>query len=84
MQKLKNREMSQLTTCRECGGVVSLEEGQHGVYLQCGQCGFLCDLVETSVSLIELHQSYLTDSVEENTALLTLRLYHALISLEGD
>ncbi len=42
------------------------------------------DLVETSVASIELHKRYLTDSVEENTALLASRLYRELISLGGD
>lgn len=80
---MENRETFQLTTCRECHGSVSLEGDRHGVYLQCGQCGFLCDLIEASVAVIESHEIYATDSVGENTALLALRLCRELISVEG-
>ena len=84
MQKMENRKIFQLTTCRECHGAVSLEGDPHGVYVQSGQCGFLCDLVEASVAVIKPQKSHLTDSVEENPASLPLRLCRELIGLEGD
>ena len=73
--------MFQLTVCRQCRGGVYLTGSELGVYLECGRCGFLCDLVEESPALRELHSDYLSDTVEQNPALLTLSQYHEVIGL---
>lgn len=74
--------MFQLTVCQQCRGAVYLTGSELGAYLECGRCGFLCDLVEESPALRELHSDYLSDTVEQSPALLTLLTlcqYHDVI-----
>ena len=79
--------MFQLTVCRQCRGAVYLAGSELGAYLECGRCGFLCDLVEESPALRELHSDYLSDTVEQSPALLTLLTlcqYHDVVGLRHE